>query len=112
MTSVLNTNASLPYNHDLFESLIVKKRIKCEALKGSLRMFCLRLHCIPTASFLNHSQSRRDISTAFHRMARRLNLRLSGYPLCWANSGTFFVSSKGSTDCNESHMSLNNATKG
>ncbi|KER27847.1 hypothetical protein T265_05202 [Opisthorchis viverrini] len=28
MTSVLNTNASLPYNHDLFESLIVKKRIK------------------------------------------------------------------------------------
>ncbi|KER22754.1 hypothetical protein T265_09200 [Opisthorchis viverrini] len=28
MTSVLNTNASLPYSHDLFESLIVKKRIK------------------------------------------------------------------------------------
>ncbi|KER25986.1 hypothetical protein T265_06679 [Opisthorchis viverrini] len=28
MTSVLNTNASLPCNHDLFESLIVKKRIK------------------------------------------------------------------------------------
>ncbi|KER29609.1 hypothetical protein T265_03808 [Opisthorchis viverrini] len=28
MTSVLNTNASLPYNHDLFESLIVEKRIK------------------------------------------------------------------------------------
>ncbi|KAG5440999.1 hypothetical protein CSKR_114099 [Clonorchis sinensis] len=28
MTSVLNTDASLPYNHDLFESLIVKKRIK------------------------------------------------------------------------------------
>ncbi|KER28732.1 hypothetical protein T265_04519 [Opisthorchis viverrini] len=28
MTSVFNTDASLPYNHDLFESLIVKKRIK------------------------------------------------------------------------------------
>ncbi|KAG5451742.1 hypothetical protein CSKR_109171 [Clonorchis sinensis] len=27
MTSVFNTDASLPYNHDLFESLIVKKRI-------------------------------------------------------------------------------------
>ncbi|KER33418.1 hypothetical protein T265_12622, partial [Opisthorchis viverrini] len=30
MTSVLNTNASLPYSHDLFESLIVKKRIKVD----------------------------------------------------------------------------------
>ncbi|KAG5446732.1 hypothetical protein CSKR_113716 [Clonorchis sinensis] len=28
MTSVFNTDASLPYNHDLFESLIAKKRIK------------------------------------------------------------------------------------
>ncbi|KAG5454227.1 hypothetical protein CSKR_111778 [Clonorchis sinensis] len=28
MTSVLNTNASLPYNHDLFESLIMKKKNK------------------------------------------------------------------------------------
>ncbi|KER26304.1 hypothetical protein T265_06422 [Opisthorchis viverrini] len=28
MTSVFNTNALLPYNHDLFESVIVKKRIK------------------------------------------------------------------------------------
>ncbi|KAG5446923.1 hypothetical protein CSKR_113874 [Clonorchis sinensis] len=28
MTSVFNTDASLPYNHDLFESLIVNKRIK------------------------------------------------------------------------------------
>ncbi|GAA56722.1 laminin gamma 1, partial [Clonorchis sinensis] len=28
MTSVLNTDASLPYNHDLFESLIVKKKNK------------------------------------------------------------------------------------
>ncbi|GAA53424.1 hypothetical protein CLF_110190 [Clonorchis sinensis] len=28
MISVFNTNASLPYNHGLFESLIVKKRIK------------------------------------------------------------------------------------
>ncbi|KAG5446788.1 hypothetical protein CSKR_105541 [Clonorchis sinensis] len=28
MTSVLNTDASLPYNHNLFESLIVKNRIK------------------------------------------------------------------------------------
>ncbi|KER23176.1 hypothetical protein T265_08872 [Opisthorchis viverrini] len=28
MTSVFNTDASLPYNHDLFESLIVKKRVK------------------------------------------------------------------------------------
>ncbi|KAG5447169.1 hypothetical protein CSKR_106414 [Clonorchis sinensis] len=28
MTSVFNTDNSLPYNHDLFESLIVKKRIK------------------------------------------------------------------------------------
>ncbi|KAG5444992.1 hypothetical protein CSKR_102599 [Clonorchis sinensis] len=28
MTSVFNTDASLPYNHDLFESLIVKKIIK------------------------------------------------------------------------------------
>ncbi|KAG5442070.1 hypothetical protein CSKR_102838 [Clonorchis sinensis] len=34
MTSVINTDASLPYNHDLFESLIVKKRIKIdEALR-------------------------------------------------------------------------------
>ncbi|KER32021.1 hypothetical protein T265_01802 [Opisthorchis viverrini] len=30
MTSVFNTNASLSYNHDLFESLIVKKRIKVD----------------------------------------------------------------------------------
>ncbi|GAA52639.1 host cell factor [Clonorchis sinensis] len=30
MTSVFNTDASLPYNHDLFESLIVKKRIKVD----------------------------------------------------------------------------------
>ncbi|KER33305.1 hypothetical protein T265_00804 [Opisthorchis viverrini] len=29
MTSVFNTDASLPYKHDLFESLIVKKRVKC-----------------------------------------------------------------------------------
>ncbi|KER33487.1 hypothetical protein T265_00602 [Opisthorchis viverrini] len=28
MTLVFNTDASLPYNHDLFESLIVKKRVK------------------------------------------------------------------------------------
>ncbi|KER19633.1 hypothetical protein T265_11645 [Opisthorchis viverrini] len=28
MTSVFNIDASLPYNHDLFESLIVKKRVK------------------------------------------------------------------------------------
>ncbi|KAG5445568.1 hypothetical protein CSKR_106926 [Clonorchis sinensis] len=27
MTSVFNTDASLPYNHDLFESLVLKKRI-------------------------------------------------------------------------------------
>ncbi|GAA55581.1 glycogen phosphorylase muscle form [Clonorchis sinensis] len=33
MTSVFNTDASMPYNHDLFESLIVKKRIK---LNGAL----------------------------------------------------------------------------
>ncbi|KAG5453231.1 hypothetical protein CSKR_111918 [Clonorchis sinensis] len=30
MTSVFNTDASLPYNHDLFEILIVKKRIKMD----------------------------------------------------------------------------------
>ncbi|GAA50978.1 pangolin, partial [Clonorchis sinensis] len=30
MTSVFNTDASLPYNHGLFESLIVKKRIKMD----------------------------------------------------------------------------------
>ncbi|KER19288.1 hypothetical protein T265_11885 [Opisthorchis viverrini] len=28
MTSAFNTDNSMPYNHDLFESLIVKKRIK------------------------------------------------------------------------------------
>ncbi|KER22318.1 hypothetical protein T265_09563 [Opisthorchis viverrini] len=28
MTSVFNTNASVPYNHDLFESLTVQKRVK------------------------------------------------------------------------------------
>ncbi|KER34288.1 LOW QUALITY PROTEIN: hypothetical protein T265_12459 [Opisthorchis viverrini] len=33
MTSVFNTDASLPYNHDLFESLIVKKRVKCWTYK-------------------------------------------------------------------------------
>ncbi|GAA53003.1 endonuclease-reverse transcriptase [Clonorchis sinensis] len=32
MTSVLNTDASLPYNHDLFESLIVKKKNKVPQL--------------------------------------------------------------------------------
>ncbi|KER32739.1 hypothetical protein T265_01227 [Opisthorchis viverrini] len=32
MTSVLNTDASLPYSHDLFESLIVKKRMVGQAL--------------------------------------------------------------------------------
>ncbi|GAA39866.1 hypothetical protein CLF_103573 [Clonorchis sinensis] len=31
MTSVSNTDDSLPYNHDLIESLIVKKRIKVQA---------------------------------------------------------------------------------
>ncbi|KAG5452186.1 hypothetical protein CSKR_104286 [Clonorchis sinensis] len=30
MTSMFNTDASLPYNHGLFESLIVKKRIKAD----------------------------------------------------------------------------------
>ncbi|KAG5452473.1 hypothetical protein CSKR_201689, partial [Clonorchis sinensis] len=30
MTSVFNTDASLPYNHDLFESLRVKRRIKMD----------------------------------------------------------------------------------
>ncbi|KAG5445444.1 hypothetical protein CSKR_103747 [Clonorchis sinensis] len=30
ITSVFNTNASLPYNHGLFESLIVKKRINMD----------------------------------------------------------------------------------
>ncbi|GAA57568.1 ATP-binding cassette transporter [Clonorchis sinensis] len=30
VTSVFNTDASLPYNHGLFESLIVKKRIKMD----------------------------------------------------------------------------------
>ncbi|GAA51721.1 ATP-binding cassette transporter [Clonorchis sinensis] len=30
MTSVINTDASLTYNHDFFESLIVKKRIKMD----------------------------------------------------------------------------------
>ncbi|GAA50189.1 hypothetical protein CLF_104174, partial [Clonorchis sinensis] len=30
-TSVFNTDAMLPYNHDLFESLIVKKRMKMDA---------------------------------------------------------------------------------
>ncbi|KAG5444432.1 hypothetical protein CSKR_110065 [Clonorchis sinensis] len=29
MTSVFNTDASLPYNHELFESLISKTRTKC-----------------------------------------------------------------------------------
>ncbi|KER33670.1 hypothetical protein T265_00553 [Opisthorchis viverrini] len=29
--SVFNTDASMPYNHDLFESLIVKKRVKMSA---------------------------------------------------------------------------------
>ncbi|GAA57642.1 hypothetical protein CLF_113009, partial [Clonorchis sinensis] len=44
ITSVFNTDASLPYNHDLFESLIVKKRIKaCVFLCGQLLRFHLRL---------------------------------------------------------------------
>ncbi|GAA57238.1 hypothetical protein CLF_112371, partial [Clonorchis sinensis] len=30
MTLVFNTDASLPYNHDLFDSLILKKRIKVD----------------------------------------------------------------------------------
>ncbi|KAG5441531.1 hypothetical protein CSKR_109757 [Clonorchis sinensis] len=30
MTSVFNTDASLSYNHDLFESLVVKKRVKVD----------------------------------------------------------------------------------
>ncbi|KER22258.1 hypothetical protein T265_09620 [Opisthorchis viverrini] len=30
MTSVFNTEASLPYNHDLFENRIVKKRVKVD----------------------------------------------------------------------------------
>ncbi|KER23838.1 hypothetical protein T265_08381 [Opisthorchis viverrini] len=29
-TSVFNTDASLPYNHDLFESLIVKKKVEVD----------------------------------------------------------------------------------
>ncbi|KER29677.1 hypothetical protein T265_03778 [Opisthorchis viverrini] len=34
MTSVFNTDASLPYNHDLFESFIVKKIMKPNASSG------------------------------------------------------------------------------
>ncbi|GAA28974.2 hypothetical protein CLF_104941 [Clonorchis sinensis] len=36
MTSVFNIDASLPYNHDLFESLILKKRIKIAAVSETV----------------------------------------------------------------------------
>ncbi|GAA53329.1 hypothetical protein CLF_110013 [Clonorchis sinensis] len=41
MTSVFNTDASLPYNHDSFESLIVKKRIKA-AMHGHVKRINVR----------------------------------------------------------------------
>ncbi|GAA56208.1 hypothetical protein CLF_110289 [Clonorchis sinensis] len=41
MTSVFNTDASLPYSHDLFESLIVKKRIKNFENAGFRRNQCI-----------------------------------------------------------------------
>ena len=43
MTSVFNTDASLPYNHDLFESLIVKKRIEMDGE----RTYCCLTTIIP-----------------------------------------------------------------
>ncbi|GAA51111.1 hypothetical protein CLF_105599 [Clonorchis sinensis] len=47
MTSVFNTDASLPYNHDLFESLIVKKRIKMDG-KGN---YCCLTTIIPSVAY-------------------------------------------------------------
>ncbi|KER23118.1 hypothetical protein T265_08926 [Opisthorchis viverrini] len=48
MTSVFNTDASLPYNHDLFESLIVK-RIKDTKRPLSVMMIPeILLHCEET----------------------------------------------------------------
>ncbi|KAG5449112.1 hypothetical protein CSKR_100233 [Clonorchis sinensis] len=42
MTSVFNTNVSLLHNHDLFESLIVKKRIKVNGEAKGWPPLCLR----------------------------------------------------------------------
>ncbi|KER30282.1 hypothetical protein T265_03233 [Opisthorchis viverrini] len=38
MTSAFNTDCSLPYNHDLFGSLIVKKRSSVRASQGSVHV--------------------------------------------------------------------------
>ncbi|GAA50489.1 hypothetical protein CLF_104607 [Clonorchis sinensis] len=51
MISVFNTDASLPYNHDLFESLIVGKRIKVDGEGTSCYLTtiiprCLHLHTL------------------------------------------------------------------
>ncbi|KER29254.1 LOW QUALITY PROTEIN: hypothetical protein T265_13411 [Opisthorchis viverrini] len=45
MTLVFNTDTSLPYNHDLFERLIVKKRVKVDGEEhGSGVADCLQAH--------------------------------------------------------------------
>ncbi|GAA53784.1 hypothetical protein CLF_111129 [Clonorchis sinensis] len=43
MTSVFNTDASLPYNHDFFESLIVKKKNKAKCDAGQTKRSVLQL---------------------------------------------------------------------
>ncbi|KER28454.1 hypothetical protein T265_04683 [Opisthorchis viverrini] len=48
VTSVFNADASLPYTHDLFESLIVKKRVKVDG-EGT---YCLLNTIIPRCLYL------------------------------------------------------------
>ncbi|KER28660.1 hypothetical protein T265_04535 [Opisthorchis viverrini] len=51
MTSTFNTNASLPYNHDLFESLIVKKRSFARSRVGHLSVYAILSWAWKTAFF-------------------------------------------------------------
>ncbi|KAG5444795.1 hypothetical protein CSKR_204080 [Clonorchis sinensis] len=69
-----------------------RKVAQCKSLRGSVRMFCLHLYCFSTVSFLNRSQPRRNILTAVRRMARRLNLPLSGLAVVLDELRYFFPS--------------------
>ncbi|KAG5443303.1 hypothetical protein CSKR_109065 [Clonorchis sinensis] len=72
MTSVFNTDASLQYNHDLFERLIVKERIKVDEEGRSGK------HAVPT----DNTQAFRDF---FHTPPPGQRLATSAYAtLNWA----------------------------
>ncbi|KAG5445008.1 hypothetical protein CSKR_105021 [Clonorchis sinensis] len=96
MTSGFKTDASLPYNHDLFESLIVKKRIKVDWEKLTTRspLALIGSHILqllqPGAVRITRSPSWRASSTDSTQTFRDLlhnPLQVKGWPpLCFRHS--------------------------